>query len=297
MGFLKKPILIIGASGRTGRRVVDRLIKRRMPVRCFVRSTQAAHELLAGGVAETVIGDLLNSDDLNKAIHGTDRILHICPPMHPREDEIASHIIRLSEVNNVKRIVLYSVLHPEIDVPHHRRKLAAERELVASKLSYTILQPCRYMQHLSAIWADVVGGHIHEMPFDINARFSLVHLGDVAEAASIVLSEEGHEFATYQLCGPTPVSQSDCARLLSNLLGAKIEARRKPTTKLLEEAKASGISKDRLECMVRMNEHYDAHGLVGNSNVLRWLLGRDPTSFGSFVLEELIEHTSMTHTV
>ena len=39
--------------------------------------------------------------------------------------------------------------------------------------------------------------------------------------------------------------------------------------------------------MTKMNAHYDAHGLVGNPNVLRWLLGREPNRFAEFVRREL----------
>jgi hypothetical protein len=41
----------------------------------------------------------------------------------------------------------------------------------------------------------------------------------------------------------------------------------------------------RQECLV--NAHYDAHGLIGNPNVLRWMLGREPTRFADFVNREL----------
>ena len=44
---------------------------------------------------------------------------------------------------------------------------------------------------------------------------------------------------------------------------------------------------ERIEVMTKMNAHYDAHGLVGNPNVLRWLLGREPTRFAEFVRREL----------
>jgi hypothetical protein len=44
---------------------------------------------------------------------------------------------------------------------------------------------------------------------------------------------------------------------------------------------------ERIEVMTKMNTHYDAHGLVGNPNVLRWLLGREPTRFAEFVRREL----------
>jgi hypothetical protein len=32
-----------------------------------------------------------------------------------------------------------------------------------------------------------------------------------------------------------------------------------------------------------MNAHYDHAGLLGNPNVLRWLLGREATTFAEYV--------------
>jgi uncharacterized protein YbjT (DUF2867 family) len=84
-----------------------------------------------------------------------------------------------------RSIDLYCIrlLHPLLaDVPHHNRKLQAERALVDSGLNYTILQPSRYMQHLTKIWKTVLATGVHSMPFDTRARFSLVDLADLAEA-------------------------------------------------------------------------------------------------------------------
>jgi hypothetical protein len=40
-----------------------------------------------------------------------------------------------------------------------------------------------------------------------------------------------------------------------------------------------------------MFEYYDQWGLAGNSNVLRWLVGREPTSLSGFIQRELEETT------
>jgi hypothetical protein len=32
-----------------------------------------------------------------------------------------------------------------------------------------------------------------------------------------------------------------------------------------------------------MNRHYNAHGLEGNGNVMRWLIGRAPITFREYV--------------
>jgi hypothetical protein len=48
------------------------------------------------------------------------------------------------------------------------------------------------------------------------------------------------------------------------------------------------------EMMKAISEHYSTHDFVGNPNVLRWLLGRRPTTFEQFVRREhqrYLDHT------
>ena len=91
----------------------------------------------------------------------------------------------------------------------------------------------------------------------------------------------------YQLAGPDALSQDDCAGILTTVLGRPIRAVAKPIEDFRRDAAAAGMPAERIEVMFKMNAHYDAHGLVGNSNVLRWLLGRKPTRFAEFVRREL----------
>ena len=52
------------------------------------------------------------------------------------------------------------------------------------------------------------------------------------------------------------------------------------------EAEARGLGRYQVDSLVRMFQYYEAHGLTGNPTVLRWLLGRAPTSFASFARRE-----------
>ena len=285
---LGKPILVTGASGKTGQRMVASIAKKGGTVRAFVRRPEAGGPLKQAGAAEIALGDLMDHDSLRLAMTGAGQVLHICPPMHPKEDAIAHAMIGLAGDLAVDRFVLYSVLHPLLaDVPHHDRKLQAERTLVDSGLNYTILQPSRYMQHLAVIWKTVLATGVHSMPFGTTARFNLVDLADLAEVAARVMTEPGHEAATYQLAGPEALSQDDCAGILTTVLGRPIRAVAKPIEDLRRDAVAAGMPVERIETMTKMNAHYDSHGLVGNPNVLRWLLGREPTRFVEFVRREL----------
>ena len=283
-------VLVTGASGRTGQRVIAALADRKIRVRAFVRRESSGNDLVRAGAAQFVCGDLENSDDIVRAVHGCGKIIHICPPMHHAEDRIAKAMIACAENSGVNHFILYSVLHPVINVPHHRRKLAAEEALIESGLQYTILQPGRYMQHLNGIWNEVRHKGVHAMPFSTSTCFSLTDLDDLAQAAALIATQDHHFGATYQLAGPQALSQEDCARILSDLLGTPVHAQRRDPQLALEAATKAGWPDSRIENMRIMNAHYDACGLEGNSNVLRWLLGREPTDFAAFVKRELLAH-------
>ena len=279
------PILVTGASGKTGSLCARKLIDAGAHVRTFVRRPEAAAALRDMGARECVVGDLFDKEALGRAVAGAEQILHICPPTDPRETELAAVVTDLASRHGVRRLVLYSVLHPTADVPHHRRKLEAETYLKNSGLVYTIMQPCRYMTHLLPIWPEVLREGVHRMPFSIDSRFSLVALDDLAEAARVILMNKGHEYATYELAGPERLSQMDCAAIISEVLGRPVRAERKNPDVFLGQMIAAGMPRQRIDVMLAMNHHYDAHGLIGNGNILRWLLGRELRVFRDFVAE------------
>ena len=80
---LTKPILITGASGKTGRRAVAWIAKKGGIVRAFVRRPEVGQELKQLGATEIVIGDLSDGNSIRNALSGAGQVLHICPPMHP----------------------------------------------------------------------------------------------------------------------------------------------------------------------------------------------------------------------
>lgn len=67
------PVLILGATGRTGRHLVTQTLAAGHTVRAFVRDPQRLdlrHERL-----ELVVGDVLDADAVAKAVHGTRAVL------------------------------------------------------------------------------------------------------------------------------------------------------------------------------------------------------------------------------
>ena len=65
-------------------------------------------------------------------------------------------------------------------------------------------------------------------------------------------------------------------------MGREIRVRVVPLEAWAERARASGLSDDRVACLTEMFRYYERHGFRGNSRVLAWLLGRQPTAFEDF---------------
>jgi uncharacterized protein YbjT (DUF2867 family) len=68
-------LLIAGATGGTGRELVELLSPRALTVRCLTRSANNREALEARGADEVVVGDLFESTDADRATAGVDHVL------------------------------------------------------------------------------------------------------------------------------------------------------------------------------------------------------------------------------
>jgi uncharacterized protein YbjT (DUF2867 family) len=173
---------------------------------------------------------------------------------------------------------------------HHWQKLRVEEMLFESGLPFTILQPAPYMQNLLASWNTIVEEGILRIPYSVDSKFSFIELKDVADAARIVLSEPNHLNAAYELAGTTPMSHSDVAGVISRVLKSDVKVEKEESRDWRLRARRGGVTEYAIENLVRMFEYYDRWGLVGNPNVLTWLLRREPTSMEAFVHQVTGEH-------
>ncbi len=283
-------ILVTGAAGKTGRAVTRALVAKGQRVRGLVRRSEqmAVLEQLAAG--EVVVGDMRVQTTLDRACRGVRAIYHICPNMHADEAAIGQVAIRAAQAAGVEQFVYHSVLHPQTEaMPHHWQKLRVEEKLFESGLSYTILQPAAYMQNLLAQWNPILKEGVYPVPYALETRLSLVDLEDLAEVAANVVTESGHEGATYELSGPEVLSQREVAAILGQQLGRVVRAESVPLEKWEEDARASGMGDYQVETLLKMFRYYQRNGFWGSPRVLKWLLGRPPTTLARFVERALHE--------
>ncbi len=217
------------------------------------------------------------------ALINIEAVYHICPNMHPREFSIAKEVISACNKVGCRRIVYHSVLHPQAKkMVHHLQKLRVEELLFESKLIYTILQPTAYMQNITGYWDEILAGK-YAIPYPVETKISLLDLDDLAEAAKNILAESNHDYATYELVGTEPLSQTEIALALSEYLGYKVTAERIPLDIWKINAESSGLSKYGISTLVSMFEYYRDFGLCGNQNALSHLIKRSPTTLSEYL--------------
>ena len=277
-------ILVTGAAGKTGRAVVEALAKKGAGVRAMVRRGEHFTALKALGATECVIAGFEDQSVLRRAADGVRAIYHICPNVSREEVAFARGVAAAAQAQGVKRFVYHSVLHPQIEaMPHHWQKMRTEEMLFGLGLDLTILQPTAYMQNILSALPGILAEGVFHVPYPVMARLSLVDLQDVAEAAAVVLTADGHGGATYELAGSEPLSQTEVAAVIGASLKIPVRAEAESVESWQVRARAGGMGEYECATLAAMFRYYAAHGLIGNSHVLAALLGRKPNDLAGFL--------------
>lgn len=275
-------ILLTSAGGKTGRAMISTFAAAGEKVRAVMRRDDADADLKALGAVEVVHADLMDAAAIADAAKGCRAIYYICPNMTEQEQTLGENIIAAAKSANVERLVFHSVLHTQVQaLQHHWNRLFVEEAIIESGVPYSILQVGSYYQNMLPGWAKMKETGIHAMAYEVEAPMSLVDLGDVAEAALRVLNDPGCANGIFEICGPV-ITLTEKAKILSDILGQPIEARKLPADDAVAHAAHMGVGEFGQNCMRKMFAHYDVHGLVGSPRVLEWILGRPPVDFETF---------------
>ncbi len=275
-------ILVTGAAGKTGLAVLRALAARGADTRALIHKADYEAAVRTAGATDVMLGDLAAPADMATALSGVDALYLIIPNMHPQEAGLGQHIVAQAADVGLPRLVYHSVLYPHIEaMPHHWAKLRVEEALISSGLPFTILQPAAYMQNILGYWDAILDQGGYQLPYSVEAKSTPVDLGDVAEVAASVLTEDGYAFASFELCGPETLSAREQAAQVGERLGQPVTVE----AISVEDWRygASGLQAYARNTLSQMFSYYDQHGFIGNGAVLQQLLGRPPTRFREFL--------------
>ena len=186
--------------------------------------------------------------------------------------------------HQIQHFVFSSVLHTQLrKILQHDCKRYIEESLIESGIPYTILQPSHFMDNFPL--QKLLDSEAYTALWGIDIPFSYTSLDDLSDVAAKVLKErEKHVYATYQLISTTPpMDYRQLCEIAGKKIGKQIKVEQMQFQKTMEwnlEAmfglKPHPSTRDQAQ---RMLLYYNYRGSVGNNNVMRWVLEREPLTW------------------
>ncbi|QIS02373.1 NAD(P)H-binding protein [Nocardia brasiliensis] len=209
-------ILVTGATGNIGRKVVDHLVAAGAPnVRALTNNP--ARAALPAGV-EVVEGYLGRVSSLPAAFEGVDR-MYLAPLL-----DTVDEVVALAEQAGVKQIV-------DLSGEAHWTPIVTAVE--NSGIDWTHLFTGDFIEN-STIWADQIraSDEIRD-PFPEVASMPIT-MDDIARVAAAVLLSDGHTGRTYELTGPQALTRAERVQQIGTALGRRLTVRKVPREEAIQ---------------------------------------------------------------
>ncbi|HWC99298.1 MAG TPA: NAD(P)H-binding protein [Candidatus Sulfopaludibacter sp.] len=210
-------ILIIGASGNIGGRVVSQLASKGARVRAMLRKPEAA---ALPREVEIVRGDLTIPESLDRCLDGVDMVflVWVAP-----EEAAAPALARMAK--QARRIVFLSAPlqtpHPFFQQSNASRARAEriERLIEEGGMAWTILRPGMFAGNSIGFWArQIRAGLPVRWPY-LQTPTAPIDERDIAAVAVRALCEEGHSGLDYVLTGPESLTQFQQISTIGRAIG------------------------------------------------------------------------------
>ncbi|TWF76515.1 uncharacterized protein YbjT (DUF2867 family) [Pseudonocardia hierapolitana] len=252
MGFT---VLVLGATGKTGRRVIPQLVQRGVTVRAAGRTPVPERD----GV-EAARFDWQDEGTYQTALDGVDAVYvvggHLSDSVSNPTAPAEAFFGRMADAG-VRRVVLLSASGVD-DVPDPENILRRfELFVEGSGIPSTILRPGVFMQNFSESNAPPSTARIRErseiaLPGG-DVPVSYISTVDVAAVAAAALTEDGHEGKGYALTGPEALTLPQVAELISAAVGRTVRhVETRPEEGIRDVLLADGATVEYAEYVARL---------------------------------------------
>ncbi|MFJ9689591.1 NAD(P)H-binding protein [Streptomyces bacillaris] len=266
------PILITGGTGKAGGRAVEQLRAKGVAVRVGSRSGDPRF-------------DWTDRNTWDAALEGVKKVFLV-----PHDGELLTRpFVQRAKELGVERVVLLS--GRGADVPGYasedsiagRTHIDGEDAVRNSGLEWTIVRPAWFAQNFSeGFFRDsVLAGELRLPAGDGAASF--VDAEDIAAVAVAALVEDKHVGEVYELSGPSAVTLTEAAALISEATGRSVRYTAVPPEDFVAELVAEGWPKadaeDYADAVGPIRRDMDSH----LSDGVERALGRPARAFAQFV--------------
>ncbi len=259
-----KTTLVLGGTGKTGRRVAQRLKELGVPVRLGSRSVQPPF-------------DWEDQNTWASALQGVDAVyVSFYPDLAaPGASEAIRAFSRLAATNGVRRLVLLSGRGEE-------EAQACEKVVQSSGCKWTIVRASWFNQNFSegAMLDAVLSGEVALPVGDVGEPF--IDVEDIADVAVAALTEESHANQLYEVTGPRLLSFAQAMQEISQATGHEVRFVTVSIEQYVSMMRAYDVPEEVIAQLVYLfTEVLDGRNAHLSDGVQR-ALGREPRDFADF---------------
>lgn len=283
----KNTLLVTGASGHLGRRVLELLLETHKGT--IIAATRTPEKLVDFNQRGVIVryADFEDQASLLQAFKGVDRLLLISTDaldVPGRRLNQHRNAIKAAEQAGVSHVVYTSIINPSPDspvfvAPDHR---GTEEALAATKMGWTALRENIYTEMLLMSLAQAVQtGKLVNAIGDGKAAY--ITREDCAHAAVTALTSSFEGRRTLDITGPEAVSQYEVAAIASKITGQEISYFPVPLEGLIQNMVAGGLPRPLAEGYASFDAAITQDKFSAVANTVKDLTGRKPISVADFL--------------
>jgi uncharacterized protein YbjT (DUF2867 family) len=267
-----KTTLVVGGTGKTGRRVVKRLETRGLPVRVGSRSGEPPFDW----EDETTWAPALRDVAAVYVTYYPDLAV-------PGAPATVCSFSKLAVESGIRRLVLLSGRGE----PEAERAELSLREVVDAKADaeWTILRSTWFMQNFSEDYMleHVLSGEIRLPAGDVPTPF--LDIDDIADVAVAALTDDRHAGQLYELTGPRSLTFAEAAAEISKATRREIRYEPISLEEHAVEATEHGVPAEVVELLTYLFDEVVDGRNADTTNGVRRALGREPRHFRDYARE------------
>jgi|NOAtaT_6_FD_contig_21_7566387_length_1042_multi_16_in_0_out_0_2 uncharacterized protein YbjT (DUF2867 family) len=271
-------ILVTGATGNVGSRVLSRLAEKGQKVSALVRNKQAK------GIhpkADVRVGNYEELKSLEAAMQGVTKVYLLASGSKLTQHEF--NVIAAAQRAGVKHIVKHSGLGANYGaIELSRWHLEAEKKLKQSGIAWTILRPSGYASN-ALMWSGSLASQGVVYGSTGDGKLGIIDPDDIADCGVICLTKSGHEGKEYDLTGPAALSVTDQLAIINKVVGKQYRYQEVPDQAVHQAMTQMGLDKAFVDAMVEFYGMVRAGHAAVTTPTVKQLLGREPASFETWV--------------
>ena len=278
--------LITGATGKTGVHTVRHLLNEGHAVRAFVHQLDERSTALQNEGAEIFVGDLLEHDDILRAMEGVTGA-YLCYPVRPGYIQATAYFADAARRAGVEVVVEMSQISAREDSLSHaaRDHWIAERVLDWSGVPVVHIRPTFFSEWLIFPWVleQIVKENRITLPYG-NGRHAPIAAEDQARVIARLLTQPaGHLGKTYPLCGPVELNHGQIAEEISAIVGRTITYSPSTLEEYRQHLQTYDLPEFVIQHFLEVAVDYQNGIFAGVDGVIGQITGQAPQTVADFV--------------